>query len=262
MNRKKILSAVVSSVLVIAGILGAVTYKVVNAQSTGTATPTTGTTTQTNPPGHGMQGAFITQQDLATALGITVDKLQAAETSTTTEALKQAVSAGLITQAQADQFAQRTPDGDADSDLPFLQGSTIDYNALLASALGITTDQLQAARQTAYFTAVDLAVTNGTMTQAQADLAKGRFALSNNATFQASMKTAYTAAVNQAVTDGVITQAQADQLLSSYSAAGLGGFGGPGGRGGHGGHGGPGDWGGAVQGNSSTAPSTTPTTTP
>jgi hypothetical protein len=266
MNRKKMISIVVTGALVLVGIFGAVTYRVVNAQ-TATATPSTGTsTTNANPPafGRGMH-AFYTQQDLATALGTTLAKLQAAEQSATTEALKQAVSAGLITQAQADQFAQNNPTGQFDDNLPFLRGSTIDYNALLANALGISTDQLQTARQTAYFAAVDLAVTNGTMTQAQADLAKGNFALSNNARFQASMKTAYTAAVNQAVTDGVITQAQADQLLSNYSGFGMGGPGGPGGHGGMGGHGepgGPGAWSGAAQGNSTTAPSSTPTTTP
>ena len=262
MSRTKIISAVAAGAMVLVGIFGAVTYRVVNAQSAAaTATPSTGaTTTTTNPPvdGRGMHEGGYTQQDLATALGITLAKLQAAEQSATTEALKQAVSAGLITQAQADQIAQNNPNGQFDGDLPFLRGSTtIDYNALLASSLGITTDQLQTARQTAYFTAIDLAVTNGTMTQAQADLAKGNFALSNNAKFQASMKTAYTAAVNQAVTDGVITQAQADQLLSNYSAFGMGpaGFGGHGGRGGHGGGpGGPGAWGGAPQGNSTTTP--------
>jgi hypothetical protein len=212
-----------------------------------------------------MQGANYTEQDLATALGTTLAKLQAAEQSATTEALKEAVGAGLITQAQADQFAQRNPNGYFDDNLPFLQGSTIDYNTLLANALGISADQLQTARQTAYFAAIDLAVTNGTLTQAQADLAKGSYALSNNTKFQASMKTAYMAAVNQAVTDGTITQAQADQLLSNYSNSsgmGWGGPGGHGGMGGHGGPGGPGPMGGAAPGNSTTAPSGTPTTTP
>jgi len=272
MSRTKIISAVAAGAMVLVGIFGAVTYRVVNAQSAAaTATPSTGTTTShTIPPafGNGMQDGGYTQQDLATALGITLAKLQAAEQSATTEALKEAVSAGLITQAQADQFAQNNPNGQFDGDLPFLHGTTtIDYNALLASALGITTDRLQTARQTAYFSAIDLAVTNGSMTQAQADLAKGNYALSNNATFQASMKTAYTAAVNQAVTDGVITQAQAGQLLSNYSPVGVGGgFGGHGGMGGHGrgsgGPGGPGAWGGAAQGNSTTAPTASPTTTP
>ena len=266
MNRKKIFGIVTAGVLVLAGIFGAVTYRVVNAQSS-TATPAAGTTTNTgNPPafGRGMQGANYTEQDLATALGATLDKLQAAEKSATAEALKEAVSAGLITQAQADQFAQGNPNG-YDFDLPFLKGNTtIDYNTLLSKALGISADQLQTARQTAYFAAIDLAVTNGTMTQAQADLAKGSYALSNNTKFQAGIKTAYTAAVNQAVTDGTITQTQADQLLSNYSTMGLGGPGpgGHGGMGGHGGPGGPGPMGGAAPGNSTTAPSGTLTTTP
>ncbi|MGD0006426.1 MAG: hypothetical protein ABSE06_19620, partial [Anaerolineaceae bacterium] len=83
----------------------------------------------------------------------------------------------------------------------------------------------------------------GTITQAQADLEKGRNALSNNAKFQASLQSAYEAAVKQAVTDGVITQAQADQILKDQSGKGFpGGFGGLGGFGaqGLGGSGGPG----------------------
>ena len=118
-----------------------------------------------------MRGENYTEQDLATALGIDLSNLQAAETSATTEALKQAVTAGLITQSQADQFASRTTNGDAFDGLPFLSGSTIDYNTLLASALGITTDQLQTGRQTAYFAVLDKAVTAGTMTKVQAVIA-------------------------------------------------------------------------------------------
>jgi hypothetical protein len=115
---------------------------------------------------------------------------------------------------------------------------------------------------------LDTAVTNGSITQAQADQAKGSYALENNAKFQASMKSAYEAAVNQAVADGVITQAQADLILKNSNAlhfGGMGGFGGPGGfggRGGHGGRGGPGDWGAGPTGNSGTSTQSAPSVAP
>jgi hypothetical protein len=179
-------------------------------------------------------------QDLATALGIDLTKLQDAEKTATAEALKQAVAAGLITQAQADQM---TANGGARG-LPRFNNSTIDYNALLAKALGITTDQLKAAQLTAFNARIDQAVKDGTLTQAQADLQKARQALENNTKFQSSLKTAYEAALKQAVSDGVITQAQADALLASQATMDKGGFGFEGGRGGHGVPGGPGGPGG------------------
>ena len=69
---------------------------------------------------------------------------------------------------------------------------------------------------------------------------KGRYALSNDSTFQSSMQSAYTAAVNAAVASGVITQAQADQILSASNnmfMPGMGGWDGHGGPHGHGGGG-------------------------
>jgi len=214
-----------------------------------------------------MHGGY-SEQELATTLGIDLAKLQEAETAATTEALKQAVSAGLITQAQADQIAQDSQNGKAfDGRLPFLStstSSTIDYNALLAKALGITTDQLQAARQKAYFGNIDVAVTSGSMTQAQAELAKGSFILQNNTGFQTAMKTAFASAVQQGVTDGLITQAQADQILAQNANGfnGLKGMGhdGFGGRGG--GHGDSGRGNDVNSGNTTNLPSTAPTNTP
>jgi hypothetical protein len=253
MSSKKFLPLFAVGVLTIAAVFGAFTYRSVFAQA---ATPTPGTSTATTPdasaqpfPGKGrpdgMRGGGVTDTNLAAALGITVEELQAAETSANTEALKQAVAAGLITQAQADQLAANSANGAHPGGFRIPGNSTIDYNALLANALGITTDELKAAQQQAFTTAIDQAVTAGTLTQAQADLMKARNSLANNAAFQSSMNSAYTAALKQAVTDGVITQAQADQILAeqpTINVFGHGGFGGgPGGRGGRGGHGGPGD---------------------
>jgi len=176
--------------------------------------------------------------------------VQAAFQSATAEALKQAVAAGVITQAQADAITAR---GELLGPAPWLSAAGIDFNSLLANALGISVDQLKAGFQKAYDTQIDNAVANGTLTQAQADLLKGRYALDNSTQFQSAMQSAFQAAVQQAVTDGVITQAQADAILKSASSAGakgfegfgfpggprgfgeFGGFGGPHGRGGRGG---------------------------
>jgi hypothetical protein len=237
MHRKKfVLFGIIGALLLgLAG--GAVAYYNVSAQA-----PTPAPTTPANGPRGGFPGGY-SQQDLATALGIDVTKLQAAYAAANTEALKEAVSKGLITQAQSDQITARGINNRPVGGFGRPGTSGIAYNTLLANALGISTDQLQAAYTQAFNTNLDNAVKAGTITQAQADLEKGRNALSNNAKFQASLQSAYEAAVKQAVTDGVITQAQADQILKDQSGKGFpGGFGGLGvfGAQGLGGSGGPG----------------------
>ena len=255
MFRKRLIPVIAVAALALATFAGITGYRAVYAQAT-TPTPTVTAPTVTAPaqsgqssgqqavPGKGWRGGPGDQANntnLAAALNITTDKLTAAYQAANTEALKQAVAKGLITQAQADQYAANAQNG-----RPFhfdeFGSSGIDYNALLAQTLNITTDQLKAAQTTAYNTAIDAAVKAGTMTQAQADLAKGQRALMANSAFQTSMKTAYDAAVKQAVSDGVITQAQADQILAAAAQQPNGFFGGfgPGmGHGGRGGHGGP-----------------------
>ena len=145
-------------------------------------------------------------------------------------------------------------------------GSNIDREALLADALGITVEELRAAHEQAHLAAVQQAVDEGQITQAQADLMSARIKLENTidkealmaealgisaeelqtardegkslpelmneleldpATVRTAMNTAYQDAVQQAVADGVITQEQADVLLSLPALGfGRGGFGG------------------------------------
>ncbi|MEW5960793.1 MAG: hypothetical protein AB1801_23965 [Chloroflexota bacterium] len=155
-------------------------------------------------------------------------------------------------------------------------GDQIDYDALLADALGITVEELQAARQQADTAAVQQALDKGLITQDEADLMSARIQLKNYldrealtakalgitpealqaardegkplavliyelglqpATVRANMQTAFAEAMQQAVTDGVITQDQADQLQNG-PGFGFGGFHGRGGFGGPGGFGG------------------------
>jgi hypothetical protein len=251
MSKHKI--KIVLGSLAIAGLVfaavafGAAAFHSANAAAPVAAENSTSGVLQHGPGGRGFEKGEpgSTSEELATALGITTDQLSAAQQTATAAALKQAVDAGLITQAQADEFSANStafPFGDRTGD--WLTENGIDYQALLADALGISVDELQAAYVKAYNARIDQAVTDGTLTQEQADLMKGQYALFNSESYQSAMKTAFDAAVKQAVSDGVITQAQADLILANQNSMdfpggrGLDGFGGPEGR--HGGHGGMG----------------------
>jgi hypothetical protein len=152
-------------------------------------------------------------ENLAEALGITVQQLEEAQEQAFAASVADAVAAGQITQEQADQILANRA-----------LKSYVDRRTILATALGMTADELEAA------------LAEG---QSMSDLMdeKGIDA----ATLQANAQAAYEAAVQQAVTDGVITQAQADEILAEdgFNLFGHGGRGSHhgGGRGGRGGHG-------------------------
>lgn len=244
MGRKKTISLLIVGTLAVLAAVGVFTYRTVNAQAT-TPTPNVPGAVSPNKGPGGMRGGMhegASEQELASALGIDITKLQEAQKTANAEALKQAVSDGLITQKQADQFSSGNMRDGFPGGMGWLAKNGIDFNALLAKALGITTDQLQAARQKAEDAKIDSAVANGSMTQEQADLFKGRQALSADTKFQASMQSAYEAGIQQAVKDGVITQAQADLILKQGNIfSERGGLDGPGfGHPGKGNGGGPG----------------------
>ena len=226
MTRRKLITAFSLGALAIAVAIGAVAYRSATAAPSNVAVPSY---SNSLPMGRGVggmkDGGGYTNEDLANALGISVDDLTAAYKTAREAAIQQAVDQGLITQAQADQLSA---DGAA---YPFggrwegwLVQNGIDFDALLASALGITTDQLQVAFTQAYNARIDQAVADGKLTQEQADLQKGQHALYADKNFQASMQTAYESAVKQAVADGVITQAQADLILENQNNMGPGGM--------------------------------------
>jgi hypothetical protein len=236
----------------------------------------------------GMLGNGLSSRDtqLAEALGITTAELQTAQETARTTAIQQAVDQGFITQAQADQiilwgrlgfggrgdFMGRGAPGGMGQQMK----AAIDPEALLADALEISVDELQAAQLKAELAGVQEALDAGLITQIQADQMTGRLQLrtyidqeemlaealgmtveeyrtavsegktittllteqnTDAVTVRQKMMTAYQAAMQQAVTDGVITQTQADQFLSrgmNFGGPG-GGFGDrmrPGGRGG------------------------------
>ncbi len=156
-------------------------------------------------------------ENLAEALGITVDELEDAQQQAYAASVADAVAAGQITQEQADQILAR-----------HALKSYIDRQAILAAALGMSVDDLEAALADDQ-SIVDLMVERGI----------------DSATLQTNARAAYEAAVRQAVADGVITQAQADEILAGdgFNLFGRGGFGGH--RGGH--HGGRGGFHGFVE---------------
>lgn len=234
-QRIKVVTLAVTGALLLAGVFGVIGYQSVYAQA-GTPTATGGdeAAPTVDKSGGRVHGGSYTDAELAEALGISEDELSAAYTAASSEALKQAVEQGLLTQEQADQITASGRGFHGKYGL----GGEIDYQALLADALGISEDELQAAITTVTNANLDEAVAAGSLTQEQADLIKGRNALAQDDGFQASMQSAYEAALAQAVSDGVITQAQADAILAQGSGwSKPGGFGGPGMRGGHHGRG-------------------------
>ena len=163
---------------------------------------------------------------LADALGISVEELQAAQDTAQAKvldaALAQAVADGKLTQAQADAFKELQGLRGNRSFGEFRMGSE-DHEAYLAEALGITVEELQAAKDAAAVAGLAQAVADGKITQEQADLMTAGLALKDYV--GEKLQGIYEETVQQAVQDGVITQEQADQLLDSESGFfGRGGF--------------------------------------
>lgn len=239
MTKRKITAVVAAGVLALAALVGALTYQNVSAQA---ITPTPGAPAEEQPQDEIIPArpfmmrvekfGGAVQEDLAAALGVDVETLEAAQQTATEQALAQAVEQGLITQAQADRMLERELGRGGKFGAHMLEMSGIDYDALLADALNVSVEELNAAREEAFNTGLERAVDDGALTQEQADLILGRRALFDNEGFQSSMQSAFAEAVQQAVTDGVITQAQADAILqSTQERDGLFGFGGRGDRG-------------------------------
>lgn len=176
---------------------------------------------------------FIDRQAIvAAALGISVEELQAAHEAgkrlpelvaelgldmetvvadirTGVEAaIQQAVADGTITQEQADRLLQQI-------EMRVLARELIDMKAIVAEVLGMTVDELEAARADGQ-TLVDLAAAQGM----------------DRAAMREAVQVEREAVINQALAEGTITQEQADWLLS-HPGAGMG----PRGRGPAGGQG-------------------------
>ncbi len=141
-------------------------------------------------PGKGPRGVFGNELDvdpqalLADELGISVETLQEAQEAAKEAGLAQAVEEGWITEDEADLIKARQALQDY-----------IDKEALMAEALGITVEELEAAKEA------------GTpMHELIEELGLDRDTIHEN------MEAAMDAARDAAVAAGVITQEQADQL--------------------------------------------------
>ena len=222
MSKKVWVSLLAAGVLVAGVFFGISAVKTVSADSDLPATGMFGMMQR----GRVGIGSGVANESLATALGISVDELETAYQTATDKALEQAVAADLITQTQADAIKERSATRFGLHLAGFLGGSEIDFQALLAEALGISQDELTAAYNTAHSTAIADAVAAGDLTQEQADLMLGRHALRNSETYQNSLTSAYQASIEAALADGTITQAQADALLADLETNGF--FGGRG----------------------------------
>lgn len=182
---------------------------------------------------------------IAEELGVTVEELEAAQTAVQEAMLAQLVEDGTITQEQLDQMLEMHALRNLAQDI----FSRDDAQAVIAEALGLTVEELAAARDEGTHI-YDLAEEQGI----------------DMDTLMTAVSEARTAAIEQAVADGLLTQEQADLLLSQSGShfggfGGHGGFGGRGMHGGHGGHGGPhgggmNSFGNGGSGNGTTTPGT------
>lgn len=197
-----------------------VTVGVINIRTASAAI----TTAEESSPILSLKGEFgreiggYSKADLAEALGVTEENLEAAFQIARENAIAQGLEQGLITQAQADELASRDSGFRMDRALSaFMAQNGIDFQALLADALGITVEELSSAYEAATFARIDQAVEDGKITEEQAQLARGRYSLYRDETFKATMKSAFEGAIQAAVKSGVITQEQADLILESSS---------------------------------------------
>lgn len=192
----------------------------------------------------GGRGGFAGDGEaLAEALGITVAELEAAQLEARNAMIDQAVEDGYLTEAQAEVLKDESLGG-----VRHFPRSPYDNSEYLAEALGITVEELDAARQQVMADRLATAVEAGLLTQEQADMMLARQAVRSyfdREGLQAQAQATAEAAIADALADGAITQEQADALLEQLEARpfGFGGFSGPGGRGGHHGRG-PGGFGG------------------
>ena len=142
-------------------------------------------------------GLVDMQALLAEELGITVEELAAAQQAAREAAIQQLVDAGILTEEQGELAIAAAA-----------LRSYLDRHDMRAEALGITPEQLTAARVEEK-TLADLLV--------EQDMSL--------ATFQENLAKAHEEALAQAIEDGVITQEQLDQLQVRIPGRMQGGFG-------------------------------------
>ncbi len=160
------------------------------------------------PGGHADGGER--QSELADALGITVEELEAAQQEARAARISQLVEEGVLTLDQANLMLA----------MDALKGY-LDRDALMADVLGLTVEEFEAARE------------DGSLRDLLANITP--------AELQEKMQAAFETALQQAVDDNVITADQAELIRENMGDSdgfgahhGFGGHARPGGFGGHG----------------------------
>jgi len=239
MNKKTIIS-ITLAVLLIGGALLANNWVGRVSASSGTTTDAV-TLVKDGPDG--------SDEELATALGITVEDLTAAEQQAFTSAVDVALKAEYITDSQAETLKAGNPSfRSLYRYLSETERAEFDQDVYLAEALGISESKLEEAYAAVKQARIDQMVADGTLTQEQADLQAAYEALRGSTSFESSMQQAMTDAINAEVKAGTLTQAQADLLIANLDempmgfgmgmhgmrgmedSGGMGGHRGPGGR--------------------------------
>lgn len=212
--KKKTILSITLAVLLISGALLANNW-------VGRVSADSGTTTDAITLTKGGPGG--SDEDLAAALGISVEDLTAAVEKAFTAAVDAALEAETITASQAETLKA----GNANfRSLYRYLGETerveFDQDVYLAEALGITEEELADAVAAVKQARVDQLVADGTITQEEADLQAAYQALRESDTFEANMKQAMTDAINAEVKAGTLTQAQADLIIANLDAMPMG----------------------------------------
>lgn len=212
MKRTTVIAVVVLGVLVAGGLFLAFRSSPVAAASDDTAQASSLV---------GLRDKHVAPEDLAEALGISLDELDEAKSSAMESLIDQAVELAFITQDQADELKTQEVLGRIGLHryLSLDEMGQLDFDAFFFEALGITEEEYQAAVETVQQARLEAAVAEGKLTQEQADTITGRRALKDNAKFNDSIKNAYTAAIEEALEDGTIIQAQADAILADLEDA-------------------------------------------
>ncbi len=236
--KKKTIISITLAVLLIGGALLANNW-------VGRVSADSGTTTDALTFTKGGPGG--SDEDLAAALGISVEDLNAAVEKAFASAVDQALEAEYLTASQAETLkAGSASFRSLYRYLSETERAELEQDAFLAEALGISAEELQAAYDAVRQARIDAMVADGTLTQEEADLQAAYQALRGSTTFEATMKQAMTDAINAEVEAGTLSQAQAELLIANLDEMPMGfdmgmrGMRGMQGAGGMGGHRGPG----------------------
>ncbi len=212
--KKKTILSITLAVLLISGALLA--NNLVGRVSADSGTTTDALTLTKGGPGG-------SDEDLAAALGITIEDLTAAEQKAFTSAVDAALKAEYITTSQAETLKAGTANfRNLYRYLSETERAEFEQDAYLAEALGINAEELEAAYEAVKQARIDALVADGTITQEQADLQAAYQALRGSTTFEATMKQAITDAINAEVTAGTLTQAQADLIIANLDEMPMG----------------------------------------